>query len=485
MKSAKELFKDSWLFFKAHWTTLTVVSIGFAIASYIYGNLIPMLFGGIFDSITNAVQAPWLLMVFGIIAAVVFLVYFIGSIILSCAQNLITPYMIQELSEDRPLQFKDSVKRIVKMVPSYLWISILAGLIVTGGFILFIVPGIYFAILFSFAITSLVIDGKKGFGALAHSQALYKGRFWRVIWKSAYPALYVLGLFAIVAMIAVPIALLVESMWVKVPILIAIGIPAAIALFILAFVTFIFTIKLYKELGATSLTDTNTDTNLVPKWLKVWTIIALVLIITLTTVGITFFVKNPEVIEKIRAELQSSGKSSSSKLGASNQDLNKTQVYSDFGLTFEHPGRFVDTGPNEMNGSLTVLSDALSPSAESGYMPQIAVLGYQPKDEVKNLTALDLIKRNFVPDFEAGKQAGEVIEYSIEEKEFNGYTFAILKSKELIEGQAAVTQTTLYKDQKTIYLFQAIALESEKDVLDQALSQILGSINISEMVDSE
>jgi hypothetical protein len=55
----------------------------------------------------------------------------------------------------------------------------------------------------------------------------------------------------------------------------------------------------------------------------------------------------------------------------------------------------------------------------------------------------------------------------------------------LIEGQSAVTQSTLYKDEKTIYLFQAIALENEKDVLNQALDQILGTIRISKMIDSE
>lgn len=479
MKSAKELFKDSWLFFKAHWRTLIVVSIGFTIASYIYGNLIPMLFGGISDSIVDSVQAQWLLVLFGVIAGVVSLIYFAGSIILSCAQNLILPYMIREFSENRPLLYKNSILRIIKMVPSYLLISILAGLIISGGLILFIVPGIYFAILFSFSIIAFVIDDKKGFAALAHSQSLFKERFWKVVWKSAYPALYVLALLAIVAIVIIPVLVLVESTWIKVPIIIALGIPAAISLLILVFVTSIFNIKLYKELVITA----PSTTTVVPKWIKVWSIIAAVLILTLLFAGIVFVVKNPQIVDKVRLAQQSLDIKSKLNFPADNSE--SMQVYTGFGVRFEYPVRFTSIGPTAINGSLTVLSDTLSPSAEIGYMPQIAVFGYQPKDEVKNLTVLELLKRNFVPDVEKRKQASEVLEYSIEETEFNGYTFAILQSKELVAGQSAVTQTALYKDQKTIYLFQAIALESEKDVLDQALYQILGSINISERVDSE
>jgi hypothetical protein len=478
MKSAKELFKDSWLFFKSHWTTLVVISVGFGIAGYIYNNLLTLLLSGIFESIFDSIEATWLIITFGFVALVVFLAYLLGGIILSAIQNMIMPYATHELLEERPLMFKDSAKKLLRMTPSYLWLTILMTLIISGGLILLIIPGIYFASIFSLAIMAFIVDGKRGFAALAHSLALFKGRFWLVIGKLAYPILYPLALFALIAALVTPLLIFVESWWIKAPILIVLGIPTFAALFIFLSMSIAYTIKLYRELTTTTLADVS----FVPKWLKVWSWIGTALLLILIAGTTIFIVKNPAIVEKIKKEINKDSTALNAYTDLSPEELAKVQTYADFGLAFDHPGRFADMGPNEMNGSLTVLTDVTSPSMESGYMPQISILGFEPKEEVRNLSALELLKRNFVPDFEEAKKTGEVTEYAVVEKTFNGHTFAILTAKELIEGQAVVSQSTIYKDQKTIYLFQAIALESEKDSLNQALDQIFGTIKISEMV---
>ncbi len=481
MKPAKELFKDSWLFFKSHWTTLLVISVGFAIVSYIYNNLLPLFISGILGHIIQNVHVSGLAILFNTIAGILFFAFVIGSIALSCIQNMIIPLATNELLENKPFAFKDSIKRLIRMTPAYFWMIILMSLIMFGGLILFIIPGVYFALVLRFAAIALIVDGKRGFAAIAHSQALFKGRFWKVIGKTAYPILYSLGLFALAAIIIIPILIFIESWWVKVPLLIAITIPTFVGFFILFNTSIIYTIKLYRELSDTIIGDITQ----IPRRLKVWSWIGVACILIILSLGAMFIVKNPSVIAAIKKEMNAIKNAPAYRSDLGSGNLTKSHTYSGFGLTFDYPGRLLDMGPNDVNGSLAVLTDTTSPSVESGYMPQVSILGFEPKEEVKDLSALDLLKRNFVPDFEAGKKTGEVIEYTVEKTVLNGYEFAVLTSKELVEGQSVVTQTTLYKDKDVIYLFQGIALESEKDSLKQALDQIFGTIKIGDTSEAE
>ena len=64
---------------------------------------------------------------------------------------------------------------------SVLWISILVGLIVVGGLILLIIPGIIFAVKLTTAIPALVVEGKRGSEAIGRSWNLTKGAFWHVL----------------------------------------------------------------------------------------------------------------------------------------------------------------------------------------------------------------------------------------------------------------------------------------------------------------
>ena len=64
---------------------------------------------------------------------------------------------------------------------SVILISILVGLAVLGGLILLIIPGIIFAIMFSVAIPSLVVENRRGTDAMGRSWNLVKGHFWHAL----------------------------------------------------------------------------------------------------------------------------------------------------------------------------------------------------------------------------------------------------------------------------------------------------------------
>ena len=64
---------------------------------------------------------------------------------------------------------------------SVIWISILVGLAVAGGLILFIIPGLIFAVMFSVAIPALVVENLRGTDSMSRSWNLVKGHFWHAV----------------------------------------------------------------------------------------------------------------------------------------------------------------------------------------------------------------------------------------------------------------------------------------------------------------
>lgn len=61
-----------------------------------------------------------------------------------------------------------------------LWVILLTGLVVIGGLLLFLIPGIYIAIRLVFAAPAVVVEGARGGGALKRSLSLAEGHWWRI-----------------------------------------------------------------------------------------------------------------------------------------------------------------------------------------------------------------------------------------------------------------------------------------------------------------
>lgn len=78
---------------------------------------------------------------------------------------------------------------------SYAWIGFLNTLIVLGGMILFVVPGIIFSIWFMFAPFVLVYEETRGMAALLKSKAYVRGYWGAVWWRIIFPTLIVLIVF--------------------------------------------------------------------------------------------------------------------------------------------------------------------------------------------------------------------------------------------------------------------------------------------------
>lgn len=75
----------------------------------------------------------------------------------------------------------ESFKRGWSKLFSFFWVSILFSVIIMGGYLLFIIPGVIFSIWFSFSLYILVSENLKGMNALFRSKQLVSG-YWVEVW---------------------------------------------------------------------------------------------------------------------------------------------------------------------------------------------------------------------------------------------------------------------------------------------------------------
>jgi hypothetical protein len=80
-----------------------------------------------------------------------------------------------------PVDAQESYRYGFRRLGSVILVSVLVGLAVLGGFILFIVPGLIFAVLLSVAVPALVVENRRGTEAMSRSWNLVKGHFWHAV----------------------------------------------------------------------------------------------------------------------------------------------------------------------------------------------------------------------------------------------------------------------------------------------------------------
>ena len=94
----------------------------------------------------------------------------------------------------------------------FIYTSILVGLLIFGGTLLFIIPGIIFTVWFAFAVYAVILDDTRGVTALKLSKRLVVGRWWTMALLIFAPNI----IFVIVSVIlrlaiALPLSLLISS----------------------------------------------------------------------------------------------------------------------------------------------------------------------------------------------------------------------------------------------------------------------------------
>ncbi|MFA5358358.1 MAG: hypothetical protein WC310_00885 [Patescibacteria group bacterium] len=157
----KELLKNSWIFFKDNSDKLISISLimlgptilNQLIATFFSGTLNPILSGlALILGILSLISSVW-----GTIAMITFI-----------------------NGNDPQMSIADAFNQNASFFWSYLWVGILLFLIVLGGLILVIIPGIIWGIMFSLFGYVMICEKIKGFDAANKSRQLIKGYWWSV-----------------------------------------------------------------------------------------------------------------------------------------------------------------------------------------------------------------------------------------------------------------------------------------------------------------
>lgn len=141
-------------------------------------------------------------------------------------------------------------------------VSILTVLVVFGGMLLLIIPGIIFGLWFAFSIYAATIDHEPPVQAMKTSKQLVDGRWWAVFWRLVIPSLaFGIVIVAIQALSELPLQFVLENTNTKSLLYISWGVVAElivslIALLLAPFTTAIPTI-LYIELKKQSVIEQN------------------------------------------------------------------------------------------------------------------------------------------------------------------------------------------------------------------------------------
>ena len=124
-------------------------------------------------------------------------------------------YIKQSLLKEEAEDWKININNSAKFIWPIIFVSILNAILVFFGTLLLIVPGIIFAVWFTFVYYVVLFENKTGTEALKYSKKMVVGRWWAIFWRLIIPNLF----FAIVIVfisdiISAPIKLILsENMW--------------------------------------------------------------------------------------------------------------------------------------------------------------------------------------------------------------------------------------------------------------------------------
>jgi hypothetical protein len=168
-----EILRTALQLYRRHWRTLltiaAVVVVPLTLLQYLLGDMIHA--QG--ETIRNGVveTASWSVGIAGLLAALV------GILMYLVLTGAITRAVAAEVAGEDP-GVEQSYRFGFHRLGPVLLVSVLVGLAIVGGLILFIIPGIYIGIRLCVSIEALVIEGRRGTEAMGRSWGLVGGHWW-------------------------------------------------------------------------------------------------------------------------------------------------------------------------------------------------------------------------------------------------------------------------------------------------------------------
>lgn len=198
LKPLKMLVQETWDRFTKRWkfyVLYTLVSMILPGIVFMVGGALgaALGLGGLFAGGKSAFGGAMIL------GGLVMLVAYIAAIYVSIlfSVGLMLAIMDEKLSD-----IKAAVMAAKPKAASAFIISIIVGLLVMVGMILFVIPGVYLAVCYAFALWVFLAEGKTGMDALKGSKELVSGR-----WLAVFGRLFGMGVVVWLAVV-LPITIL-------------------------------------------------------------------------------------------------------------------------------------------------------------------------------------------------------------------------------------------------------------------------------------
>jgi hypothetical protein len=178
---AKEIFSEAWKIYRARFKTLIAINVipvlAFVLAAVVFSG------GGWLAFYLNKVFHISLVG-FGIAGVLVGLIAAVLLIYLGVWGTVAELVAIKDHGE--AIGWKESYRRSRNKMKSFFSSNLLSGLAVVGGMILFVIPGIIFALWFSQVSYVVIEENLKNTAALKQSKSYVKGRLRKVFGKLFY-----------------------------------------------------------------------------------------------------------------------------------------------------------------------------------------------------------------------------------------------------------------------------------------------------------
>jgi len=128
-------------------------------------------------------------------------------LILGILLNLVIAIITEKTVLGEEITAQLALQQGITKVPITVVTGILLFIMLTVGFILLVVPGIYLSVIFTFFTEAIALRNSKFFNAFTYSQNLVKGQFWRVFGR-----LLVIG----IALFLLSVALIIPQIFLSV-----------------------------------------------------------------------------------------------------------------------------------------------------------------------------------------------------------------------------------------------------------------------------
>lgn len=177
LSSPSELLRRAWRRFSSRWTTAVLISV---LMSFVVSILLMLMSGSVLVagptlSLTTVTSVLFIWML-----VVVFLGAYAGTMLMVL------------LSDEKPISLGQVMTRANKLYWPVFTTGLLTGLIILGGSVFLIIPGLVLSIYLVLTQIVVVVEGKRGMAAIRRSRGLIDGQLGQTFWR-----LFVLG-FAIV-----------------------------------------------------------------------------------------------------------------------------------------------------------------------------------------------------------------------------------------------------------------------------------------------